>query len=150
MQFPQPDRHCVTSTTGEILGNSDRANPGPGFHSLPRTRSAFLAAFLAFLVGAAIAAAPQFVTVGWFYPDSGSDIDCFKIYSSGDLAVPLAQWKLALTVPGSNLVADVPVYTTKAFYYVTASNFLGESTPSNTLRVPGWTNVTGLTVKGVK
>jgi hypothetical protein len=150
MQFPRFQFGAPRNPLIEA-GEADRATLDLGFIPWPGSRSPGLVAFLfALLCSVTLAAAPQFVTVGWFYPDSGIDIDCFKIYSSGDLAVPLAQWKLAATVPGSNLVADLPVYTVKAFYYVTASNYLGESTPSNTLRLAGWTNVTGLTIKAVK
>lgn len=95
-----------------------------------------------------LAAAPQFVTLGWDYDTT--DADCFKVYMSADVTNPLANWKLVATVPGSNLVADVPVLGQHGFYFVTASNFLGESVPSNILRLPGWTNVANLKVKGVK
>lgn len=77
---------------------------------------------------AAAVAVVRSVTLSWSFPQSLETPDLiFKLYHSTDLAVPLAQWPLYLTVPGTNRSVAVPAVEAKEFFTLTVSNYLGES-----------------------
>lgn len=72
--------------------------------------------------------AARALSLAWEYP--AADEVTFTVYRSGDLVT----WQ-PLTNTGKTNIA-LAVVPGKAFYYVTASNFWGESDPSNTVGTP--------------
>lgn len=74
------------------------------------------------------------ITLLWDYPASNLSTDLvFRVYTSSDLT----NWTALATVPGgTNGVLSLQVLPAEAFYYVTASNFWGESLPSAPASTP--------------
>lgn len=100
----------------------------------------FLAMAVAALAALAVVPFPnQFknsVSLTWDY-DTNSVPDVFKLYSGTDLLVPMNEWPLVATVSGN--VHNITVSNLapqQAWFYVTASNWFGESVPSNLAGVP--------------
>jgi hypothetical protein len=87
-------------------------------------------------LGAALAAPVRTtINLAWDYPTNELFGMSFNLYTTTNLTT--ASWSLATNVAASNLVATnlmvtVPVGPGAAFFFVTASNELGESIPSNT------------------
>lgn len=97
-------------------------------------------------VGSAVrAVAPAPVHLAW---NAQPDVDAFKVYGTNDISAPLSSWPLLATVPGSVPEAFLPLAPGKMFFYVTASNYWGESLPSNVTNTPSaLTNVGGVNIK---
>jgi len=72
----------------------------------------------------------------WDYPEEEkADIDVWKLYHTSSLEEPIA-WSLYGTYPvdlTTNLIT-VDIQPGREFFYLTASNYWGESMPSNTAR----------------
>ncbi len=70
------------------------------------------------------------ITLAWDY--SSNDADVFKLYSSTNIAIPLTNWTLAATTSGTNRFVTVSnIVARQQWFYVTASNWWGETYPSN-------------------
>lgn len=76
------------------------------------------------------------VTLSWDY-DTNSPPDAFKLYSSTNLSEPSTNWQHIATLSGtirnvtiSNIIAQ------QCWFYVTASNWWGESLPTNVAWIP--------------
>lgn len=96
-----------------------------------RTIAALLAG-AAVLHGAIIS--PQNITLHWTYPPSEVTPDLsFRLYTASVLGGP---WTVLKTIPGTNTQTTISVIPAKAFYYLTASNFWGESDPSTVAGTP--------------
>jgi hypothetical protein len=97
-----------------------------------------LALALAAAGGPAVTQADN-VSLSWVYTNPPPDV--FKVYQSTNLAPPLT-WQVILTVPGTNSLGQVTtnasfsVVPSNYFWMITASNFWGESLPSNSPGVP--------------
>jgi len=87
----------------------------------------------------------QNITFEWQYTDTNI-VDAFYIHYSPDLNTPLTNWPVLAVAPATqssytNYVVNtnftVPILPGAYFFYVTASNFWGESMPSNSTNVPG-------------
>lgn len=80
---------------------------------------------------------PRSLTLAWDYPeyDDATNKLTFKVYASDTLNPP--NWQVAGTVeyPTKQITLQ-NVTPGKRFYYVTASNFWGESDPSNVAQTP--------------
>jgi len=75
------------------------------------------------------------VTLRWDYPAAELAGITFKLYSHTNLLVPWATWPLIAVT--TNLHAVVPMQPQQRFFYATASNFWGEtSPPSNSAGTP--------------
>lgn len=83
---------------------------------------------LAIAARADIPTTPQPITLAWNY--SGGKVDAFKIYSSTNMA----NWSLLTTT--TNQSVSILATPAACFYFVTASNFWGESGPSNIASTP--------------
>lgn len=81
---------------------------------------------------------PQNIILAWdTYPAAELTPDLtFKLYTSTDISVPLANWTVIRTVPGTNTQVTISVIPGRQFFYLTASNFWGESDPSGVLGLP--------------
>ena len=77
------------------------------------------------------------VTLAWDYPASELSTNlCFKLYHSVNPAQPLAQWTPITNVAGTNLSVTIQVDVGVHFFFLTASNWWGESDPSNVASTP--------------
>ena len=98
--------------------------------------------FVALLAGALLAA-PNTVrtnatlTADWDTNVTSADL-VFKVYTSSDVASPLTNWTVLTNVSwpgcmtnGTNIVVNVPLTPGQHYYFMTASNWWGESPPSN-------------------
>jgi len=75
------------------------------------------------------------VTLRWDYPAAELAGITFKLYSHTNLLVPWATWPVIAVT--TNLHAVVPMQPQQRFFYATASNFWGEtSPPSNSAGTP--------------
>lgn len=74
---------------------------------------------------------------------------CFVIYTSDDLSNPITNWSTYTNISGSNswtgevesnnfvyALSNVSASLSQQFWFATASNFFGESLPSNTVTSP--------------
>lgn len=116
----------------------------------------FLAAFfgaVALITSFAVGTAPPLknsVSLSWDY-DTNNAPDVFKLYTSTDITTPTTNWTLVATVSGNihnATISNIPAQ--QAFYYVTASNWWGESNPSNiagTPQIPGAVSNLQMTLK---
>lgn len=90
---------------------------------------------LAALSIAAIPSGPTSITLLWDnQPEYGTNTT-IKLYHSTSLGTPLQQWTVVSSVVDTNMIT-VQVDPGVHFYYVTASNFWGESDPSNVALTP--------------
>ena len=77
------------------------------------------------------------ITLAWDYPASELSTNLsFKLYHSVNPAQPLAQWTPITNIAGTNLSVSLPVEVGVHFFYLTASNWWGESDPSNVASTP--------------
>ncbi|MBC8097316.1 MAG: hypothetical protein H7Y43_16040 [Akkermansiaceae bacterium] len=68
------------------------------------------------------------VTIGWSFPVNFETSDLvFKVYSTTNLTFRLNEWSLMTNVPGTLRETVLPADQPRAFFVVTASNYLGES-----------------------
>lgn len=93
----------------------------------------FAAVLLSSLVFAGTPPGPARVVFAW---DGQGGVDVFRLYSSTNLLVPLTNWTALTNVPGTNFSCAVPVQPGQRFFYLTASNFWGESDPSAVASTP--------------
>lgn len=76
------------------------------------------------------------VTLSWDYDDANPP-DAFKLYSSTNLAEPFTNWTHIATLSGNVHNATVSnIAYQQCWFYVTASNWWGESLPSEIAWVP--------------
>ena len=82
------------------------------------------------------AATNEVVTLAWDYPSAEvTNIAAFKVYQSEDVSRPLREWPLLTNVSGALQVSFL-LEPGRHFFFVTASNFWGESDPSNVASTP--------------
>ncbi len=87
------------------------------------------------LIHAAIPS-PQTITFMWDYQATNLTSDMvFKLYTASNPSQPMP-WVVIKTIPSPNLSTTLTVVPGQAFYYLTASNFWGESDPSNVAATP--------------
>lgn len=91
-----------------------------------------------------IPAGPTPVTLEW---DSKPGVATFKLYSSTDLAIPLANWTLLTNVPGTQTNVTIQMNPGAMWFYLTASNFWGETGPSNITNTPVVPAATNLAIR---
>lgn len=101
------------------------------------------------------AGTPVPVVLSWVCTNQAPDV--FKLYRTQNLALPLTNWVLVSTVPGTTTVGTNTFTTTNAFdsvipgayfWTVTESNFWGETVPGNVPSSPPPVGtVTNTTVK---
>lgn len=106
------------------------------------------------IVVAALAAGPvappsrfrNLVTFTWDN-DTNSVVDAFKLYTSTDITVPITNWTLVATVSGDvRSIAISNIAAQQAWFYATASNWWGESPPSNIAGIPQPPSVVNLRI----
>jgi hypothetical protein len=75
------------------------------------------------------------VTLTWdyFWPDV-TNME-FRVYQTTNVSSP-RPWQFHRTVPAGVTNADVAVMASQQYFYVTATNLLGESDPSNIALCP--------------
>ena len=94
-------------------------------------------AVLCLLLAVNAAAPSGLVTLSWDYPAYElSDKLTFKVYSSATMVLPLESWPVLTNVSGTNLSVKLQILPGQRFFYMTASNFWGESGPSNLIGTP--------------
>lgn len=76
---------------------------------------------------------PTTITFSW---TSQPGVDSFNLYTSDTLQLPLTNWLLLTNILGTNSSFSVLVTPGPQFYYLTASNFWGESGPSVVVSTP--------------
>ena len=82
-------------------------------------------------------AADATITLAWDYPTNELSMTLtFKLYHSETLTLPAAQWTVLTNIPGTSLQVTVPVTISQHYFYLTASNWWGESDPSNVASTP--------------
>lgn len=89
---------------------------------------------VASVVFAAGPGGPQPVRLEWDYPDDSAEV--FKIYSHTNLESPLTNWGVLTNVAGTNRGCAVSIEAGRRFFLCTASNYWGESLPSNRPGLP--------------
>ncbi len=75
------------------------------------------------------------IRLTWDYPAAEMTDTTFNVHYSTDLAVPMTSWLVMTNVSTTNV--DLTITPGKMFFYVTATNFWGESDPSNVVHTPG-------------
>jgi hypothetical protein len=104
---------------------------------MKRTLLILLSAFcLAF-----VPSGPTTITLAWNYQQ---DIDAFYVYQSTNVTAAMP-WQPCTNTAASSVT--IQVMPGRMFYYVTASNFWGESGPSNTIGTPAVPAATNVTVR---
>jgi len=98
---------------------------------------------LGLIAGAAVAIAaslpsgPTPITLAWDYPAADLSTGLvFRVYHTTTITTPVANWAVITNVAGTNLSVTLTVTPGARFYVVTASNFWGESDPSNVASTP--------------
>lgn len=92
---------------------------------------------LSFAALAVVPLPPRSLSLAWDYPASAQSTDLvFKLYHSSDLSVPQTNWLVLTNVAGTNLAVTLSVIPGAHFFYLTASNWWGESGPSNLVLTP--------------
>ena len=105
-------------------------------------RFATILFLLCFIVG--ITAGPITIQLFW---NGQPNVDAYKIYGTNSLSVPQTNWPLLTVVGGTVSNTSLTMQPQQFFFYVTASNFWGESIPSNVANTPSpATNVAGVTI----
>lgn len=96
-----------------------------------------------------LAVAPGDFTIVWDNPNPPGVVDTFKLYSSTNLALPLAQWKLYATVPGTaTSFSTNSLVPHDMFFVATAANSQrGESPFSNTATLRGMPAAGSLSIR---
>jgi len=107
-------------------------------HRFIKPIAAMAALFVAF---ASLAAPPGVmrtnVNLAWDYPTNELSTNLtFKLYSATNIASPVATWPLLTTVVGTNLSVTLPIDAQQRYFVMTASNWWGESIPSNVAGTP--------------
>lgn len=78
----------------------------------------------------------QPITLSWDYPTNLLSTNLtFKLYHS-PVAVPFTNYSSIADIAGTNLSVTPLVTSGEHYYFVTASNFWGESLPSNLVITP--------------
>lgn len=72
-----------------------------------------------------------------FYEETGGAPDLFVLYHSTDLTVPLTNWPVYTTIPGTNRLFTITIEPGVHFFTMTASNFWGQSDFFPTVSLPG-------------
>src|SRR5215469_18824958 len=85
-----------------------------------------LALVLGMFVLCPVARGQQQTTLIFSWLSNTNEADAFKLYSSPDLTLPLAQWTLTAVVPGTNICVTNIILPGQMFFYLTASNSSGE------------------------
>jgi hypothetical protein len=68
------------------------------------------------------------IRIQWTFPVSLQTADLiFKIYNSPSLSVPTSQWNLLTSLPGYVRSVEFPADKPQEYFFVTRSNFLGET-----------------------
>lgn len=93
-----------------------------------------LLALLPFLALATIPSGPVPVTIYWSYPAT-NQVDSFYVYYTTNVILPMP-WTPLTNSPGTQLNATVSLTPGQYYFYVTASNFWGESGTSNVTNTP--------------
>ena len=76
------------------------------------------------------------ITLAWNYPTNELSTNLtFNLYHSLTITNPLP-WTVMTNIVGTNLVCSLNIIPGEHYFYVTASNFWGESVPSNILGLP--------------
>ena len=77
------------------------------------------------------------VTLVWDYPSAELNTNLtFKLYHSINPTLPLAQWTPFTNIAGTNLSVALSIDVGVHFFFLTASNWWGESDPSNVASTP--------------
>ena len=77
------------------------------------------------------------VTLAWDYPSAELNTNLtFKLYHSTNPTLPLAQWMPFTNIAGTNLSVALSINVGVHFFFLTASNWWGESDPSNVASTP--------------
>ena len=85
-------------------------------------------AFSSTAVPMSIVAPGKTFRIAWDYPVTRETPDLvFNVYSTSDLSVPMRQWALRTTVPGSARSVQVLADNPQSYFVLTASNSSGES-----------------------
>lgn len=79
---------------------------------------------------------PAMVTLVWDYVAPVSDDLVFVLRQSANLNTPIAQWNIVATIAGTNRAFTFGMLPGAQFFTLTASNFWGESIPSNVASTP--------------
>lgn len=83
------------------------------------------------------APASDTVTLAWDYPSAELTTNLtFKLYHSTNPALPLTQWTPFTNIAGTNLSVALFLDVGVHFFFLTASNWWGESDPSNVASTP--------------
>lgn len=101
-----------------------------------------LLALLALCLCLAAQAEPPPITLEWDYSDPVPP-DLFTLYVSDSPNTPFGTWRIFMDIPGRDVMTgqtanQVIIHLTPGRYcfYITASNFWGESEPSNVACTP--------------
>jgi hypothetical protein len=70
----------------------------------------------------------------FYYPPEQLTNVTFNVYHSINIAVPLTNWSILTNI--SQTQVDLDVIPGEHFFYITATNFWGESGPSNIANTP--------------
>lgn len=100
------------------------------------------------MLGTSLAQAPVIsgdIAVTWDYAAAELPEMTFRVYTSQDIAVPMAQWQLLATVVGTNY-ANLTVIPGRHYFVCTASNFW-TSEFSNVTHTPGVPSQFGIGVQ---
>lgn len=89
---------------------------------------------VASVVFAAGPGGPKPVRLAWDYWDDSAEV--FKIYSHTNLEAPLTNWVVLTNVAGTNRECAVIIEAGRRFFVCTASNYWGESGPSDWTGLP--------------
>lgn len=83
------------------------------------------------------------VSLTWDY-DTNNVPDVFKLYTSTNLALPTTNWTLVGSVSGAiQNISITNINQQQQWFFVTASNWWGESDPSNIAGIPQPPSVVG-------
>jgi len=77
------------------------------------------------------------VTLTWDYPAADLSPDLtFRIRHSTEADLPFAKWSVLTNVAGTNLSVTLNLEPGQHYFYLTATNWWGESDPSNIASTP--------------
>lgn len=93
--------------------------------------------FLGLAVWASIPSGPTRIVLSWDPSPSTTNVDAYCLYESQTVSTPLTNWLKFAVIPGwTNTTFQFSVVPGQWFFYATASNFWGESDPSNVRATP--------------